>query len=130
MRLLKFTLAALLLGLRFVHAEIVPVTSTKSLVDSADLIIAATVKNVRQTGAGSIELSGRDYDRLDSQAEISFDATIKGKPVGRRFILNYSTPSADSVGNVAHGGLLPNTYRVIFLNKTRSNLTFLGTTHR
>jgi hypothetical protein len=125
-RLLKFTLATLLLGLRFVHAEIVPVTSTKSLVDSADLIIAGTVKNVQQTGAGSIELSGRDYDRLDFQAEISVDATIKGESVGRRFILNYSTPSADSVGNVAHGGLSANTYRVVFLERTAQGYTFVS----
>jgi hypothetical protein len=124
--LLKITLVTLLLGLRFVHAETVPVTSTKSLVDFADLIIARTFKSVQQTGAGTIELSGRDYDRLDFQAELSVDATIKGELVGRRFILNYSTPSADSVGNVANGGLLPNTYRVIFLNKSGSGYKFVS----
>jgi hypothetical protein len=125
-RLLKFTVVTLLLGLTFVHAEIVPITSTRSLVDSADLVIAGTVERVQQTGAGSIELSGRDYDRLDFQAEISVDATIKGEPVGRRFVLNYSTPSADSVGNVAQGGLLPNTHRVIFLSKTGSGYRFVS----
>jgi hypothetical protein len=125
-RLLKFILVTLLLGLRLVHAEIVPVTSIRSLVDSADLVIAGTVERVQQAGAGSIELSGRNYDRLDFQAEISVDATIKGEPVGSRFILSYSTPSADSVGNVAHGGLLPNTYRVIFLNKTGSGYKFVS----
>jgi len=126
MRLLKHTLVALLLGLGHVHAEIVPVTSTRSLVASADSVIAGTVERVQQTGAGSIELSGREYDRLDFQAEISVDATIKGEPVGRRFILNYSTPSADAWGNVAQGGLQPNTYRVIFLNKTASGYKFVS----
>jgi hypothetical protein len=126
MRLLKFTLVTFLLGLRFVHAEIIPVTSIRSLVDSADLVITGTVERVQQTGAGSIELNGRDYDRLDFQAEIRVDATIKGEPVGRRFILNYSTPSADSRGNVAQGRLLPNAYRVIFLNKTDSGYKFVS----
>jgi hypothetical protein len=125
-QLSKVTLVTLLLGLRFVHAEIVPVTSTRSLIDSADLVIAGTVERVQQKGAGSIELSDRDYARLDFQAEISVDATIKGEPVGRRFILNYSTPSADIVGNVAQGGLLPNTYRIIFLNKTGSGYKFVS----
>lgn len=119
-------LVTLLLGLMFAHAEIAPVTSIRSLVDSADLVIAGAVERVQQTGEGSIELSGRDYDRLDFQAEISVDATIKGEPVGRRFILKYSTPSADSVGNVAQGGLLPNTYRVVFLNKTDSGYRFVS----
>lgn len=36
----------LVLGLSFVHADIVPVTSTRSLVDSTDLIIAGTVEHV------------------------------------------------------------------------------------
>jgi hypothetical protein len=124
MRVLKHTLLAVLLGLGLAHAEIIPVTSTRRLVDSADLVIAGTVERVQQTGAGSIELSGREYGRLDFQAEISVDATIKGEPVGSRFILNYSTPSADSLGNVAQGGLLPNAYRVIFLNKTDSGYKF------
>lgn len=61
----------LVLGLNFVHAEIVPVISMRSLVDSADLIIVGSVDRMQQTGAGSIELSGRDYDRLDFRAEIS-----------------------------------------------------------
>jgi hypothetical protein len=90
------------------------------------LVITGTVERVQQTGAGSIELNGRDYDRLDFQAEIRVDATIKGEPVGRRFILNYSTPSADSLGNVAQGRLLPNAYRVIFLNKTDSGYKFVS----
>jgi hypothetical protein len=117
--LLKFILVALLLTLT-------PGTSTKILVDSADLIIAGTVKHVQQNGTGSIELSGRVYDRLDFQAEILVDETIKGEPVGRRFILDYSTPSVDIVGNVAHGGLLPDTYRVIFLNKSGSGYKFVS----
>jgi hypothetical protein len=123
---LKFILVAVLLRISFVSAEIMPTTSIKSLVDSADLIIAGTVKNVQQNGNGSIELSGRVYDRLDFQAEILVDETIKGEPVGRRLILDYSTPSGDIVGNVAHGGLLPNTYRVIFLNKSGSGYKFVS----
>ena len=125
MRLLRLTLVTLLLGL-FVHAEVVPVTSTRSLVDSADLIIVGTVERVQQTGTGSIEFSGRDYERLDFQAEISVDATIKGQPVARHFILNYSTPSADSVGNVAHGGLNANTYQIVFLKRTAQGYTFVS----
>jgi HEAT repeat protein len=125
-RLLKLTIVTLLLVLGFVHAEIVPVTSTRDLVDTADLVIVGTVELVRQTGSGSIESSGHDYERLDFQAEISVGETIKGEPVARRFILNYSTPSADSVGNVAHGGLNPHTYRVVFLKRTAQGYTFVS----
>jgi len=103
-----------------------PTTSIKRLVDSADLIIAGTVKNVQQNGAGSLKLSGRVYDRLDFQAEILVDATIKGEAVGRHFILDYSTPSEDIVGNVARGGLPPNSYRVIFLDKSGSGYKFVS----
>jgi hypothetical protein len=125
-RFLKPALVTFALGLGFVYAEIVPIISTRSLVDSADLIIVGTVERVQQTGVGSIELSGRDYDRLDFQAEISVDETIKGEPVATRFILNYSTPSADSVGNVAKGGLHANTYGVVFLKRTAQGYTFVS----
>jgi hypothetical protein len=116
----------LVLGLNFVHAEIVPVISTRSLVDSADLIIVGSVDRMQQTGAGSIELSGRDYDRLDFRAEISVYETIKGAPVATRFILNYSTPSADGTGNVANGGLHANAYGVVFLKKTPEGYAFVS----
>jgi hypothetical protein len=58
---LKFTLVPPLLGLGCVHAEVAPVTSTRSLVDSADLIVVGKVERVA-TGAGKIELGGRDYE--------------------------------------------------------------------
>lgn len=125
MRLLRLTLVSFLLG-SFAHAEIVPVVSTRSLVDSADLIVVGTVERVQQTGAGSIELNGHDYDRRDFQAEISVDTTIKGQPVARHFILNYSTPSTDSAGNVAPGSLYANTYEVLFLKKTAQGYAFVS----
>jgi hypothetical protein len=104
----------------------VPLTSTKSLVDSADLIIAGMVVDVRQTGSGSIELGGHNYERLDFQAKITVDETIKGGPLPHKFVLNFSTPSADKWGNVGHGGLLPNFYRVILLNKTATGYRFVS----
>jgi HEAT repeats len=58
------------------------------------------------------------YARQDFQAEISVDQTIKGAPAPSKFILSYSTPAMDSVGNVAEGELLPDGYQVIFLRKT------------
>jgi hypothetical protein len=123
---LKLAIVTLLSGLGFVHAEIVPLSSTRNLVDTADLVIVGSVERVRQIGSGSIELSGRDYERLDFQAEISVDETIKGEPAERRFILNYSTPSADGVGNVAHGGLNQYTYRVVFLKRAAQGYTFVS----
>ncbi len=45
---------------------------------------------------------------------------IKGEPLPHRFVLTFSTPSTDAWGNVARGGLLPNTYQAIFLNKTNA----------
>lgn len=126
MRLLEPSLACALLGLSFLHAEIVPVTSTRSLVDSADLIVAGRVERVQQIGAGSIELNGVNYDRLDFRAEISIDETIKGEAVEPRFILNYSTPSTDSAGNVARGGLYVNTYGVLFLKRINQGYKFVS----
>jgi hypothetical protein len=114
----------LLFGLGFAHAGIVPTLSIRSLVDSSDLVIVGTVERVQQTGAGSIALSGHDYDRMDYQAEISVDETVKGEPAGPRFVLNYSTPSADNWGNVARGGLEANTYGVVFLRKTAQGYAF------
>jgi hypothetical protein len=70
--------------------------------------------------------NGVSYRRQDYVADISVDETIKGEPLPRRFILNFSIPSADAWGNVSHGSLLPNTYRVIFLNKTSSGYRFVS----
>jgi len=87
-RLLNLTIATLLLGVGFVYSDVVPVVSVKSLVDQADLIIAGKIQRVQQTGAGSIAFSGRDYERLDFQAEIRVDETIKGQPVASPFVLS------------------------------------------
>jgi hypothetical protein len=123
---LKFTFAALLSGLGLLRAEMVPTTSTRSLVDSADLIVVGKVERVQQTGTGEVELGGRNYERLDFQAKIGVDETVKGQAVEHRFILNYSTPSADSVGNVTRGGLNANTYAVVFLKKTTRGYAFVS----
>lgn len=126
MRLLNLTIATLLLGVGFVYSDVVPVVSVKSLVDQADLIIAGKIQRVQQTGAGSIAFSGRDYERLDFQAEIRVDETIKGQPVASPFVLSYSTPSVDSVGNVARGELRADTYQVVFLKKTAQGFMFVS----
>jgi HEAT repeats len=124
-RLLRLTFLPFLFSLLAAHAELIPVTSTRGLVDSADLIIVGTVERVQQTGAGSITINGENYDRVDFQAEITIDSTLKGEPVARDFILNYSKPSADSVGNVARGGLFANTYEVVFLKRAAGGYRFV-----
>lgn len=101
-----------------------PIVSTRELVDSADLIIVGKVQSVQQIGTGSIILRGKSYTRLDYQAEITVDETIKGDSVPSNFILGYSTPSEDSAGNVAEGGLVFNAYRIIFLVKTSVGYKF------
>src|SRR5713226_3899400 len=128
MRLSKLTLVAITLGIGIVCAKArpVPSMSIKGLVDPADLIIAGKVERVQQTGAGSIELNGVDYTRLDFQAEMRVDETIKGGPAPLSFTFSYSTPAVDSVGNVAEGGLAPNTYRVVFLKKTATGYAFVN----
>jgi len=108
----------------FVHADVNPTLSIRNLVDSSDLIIVGTVERVQKTGAGSVVLSARDYERLDFQAEIRVDETIKGETAVSRFILNYSTPSADNWGNVANGSLEANTHGVVFLQKTAQGYAF------
>ena len=119
--LIGVTLAACIAVL---HAEIVPTLSTKELAESADLIIVGKVGPVDHTGAGTINLHGVSYPREDYRAEIRVDEIIKGEPVPSTFILSYSTPSTDKWGNVAKGGLPPNTYRIVFLVKTSSGYEF------
>jgi hypothetical protein len=68
--------------------------------------------------------SPQHYTRMDFRAEITVDQTIKGNPVPSKFILSYSAPAMDSVGNVAEGGLLADTYRVVFLKKTPTGYAF------
>jgi HEAT repeat protein len=128
MRPSKLTLVAITLGIGIVCAKArpVPSLSIKRLVDPADLIIAGKVERVQQTGTGSIELNGVDYTRLDFQAEMRVDETIKGGPAPVSFTFSYSTPGVDSVGNVAEGGLAPNTYRVVFLKKTATGYVFVS----
>jgi hypothetical protein len=94
------------------------------LVHSADLIIAGRVENVRQTGSGDITFSGRAYSRRDFEAEIKMDETIKGEFAGSRFIFSYSTPATDGSGNVAEGNLVSETFRMVFLRKTRDGYAF------
>jgi len=81
---------------------------------------------VQQTGTGSVELNGVDYARLDFQAGMSVDETIKGRSAPVSFTFSYSIPAIDSVGNVAEGGLAPNTYRVVFLKKTATGYAFVS----
>jgi hypothetical protein len=128
MRLSKVTLVAITLGIGIVcaKAHLVPGLSIKGLVDPADLIIAGKVERVQQTGTGSIELNGMDYTRLDFQAEMRVDETITGGPAPSSFTFSYSTPAVDSVGNVAEGGLAPNSYRVVFLRKTGTGYAFVS----
>ena len=128
MRLSKLTVVAITLGIGIVcaRARPVPSLSIKGLVDPADLIIAGKVERVQQIGVGSIELNGVDYTRLDFQAQMRVDETIKGGPAPVRFTFNYSTPAVDSVGNVAEGGLAPNAYRVVFLKKTATGYGFVS----
>jgi hypothetical protein len=126
MRLSQFTLAAipLALGIACAEANLVPTLSIKGLTDSSDLIIAGKVERVREIGSGSIELNGIERSRLDFQADIRVDETIKGASAPVRFTFRYSTPTADSMGNVAEGGLVPNAYRVVFLKKATAGFAF------
>jgi hypothetical protein len=127
-RLSKLTFVALsfAIGIVWAKAGPGPINSTRSLVGPADLIIAGKVERVQQTGAGTIALNAVEYTRLDFQAEITVDETIKGKPAPRRFTFSYSTPAMDTVENVAEGGLVPNTYRVVFLKKTTTGYAFVS----
>lgn len=128
MQFSKLTLLAITIGMGIVCARgrPVPGLSIKGLVEPADLIIAGKVERVQQTGAGSIELNGVDYTRLDFQVEMMVDETIKGGPAPVNFTFSYSTPGVDSVGNVAEGGLAPNAYRVVFLKKTATGYAFVS----
>jgi len=118
--------AVLVFGTTLVVANLVPTLSTKALANSADLIIVGKVERVQQIGSGDVTYNGVNYPRQDYAADISVDEMIKGEPLPHRFILNFSTPSTDAWGNVAQGGLEPNTYRVIFLNKAGSNYKFVS----
>jgi hypothetical protein len=128
MRLSKLTLVAITLGIGIVctKARPVPGLSIKGLVDPADLIIAGKVQRVKQTGTGSIELNGFDYTRVDFQAEMRVDETIKGGPAPLSFTFSYSTRAVDNVGNVAEGGLTPDTYRVVFLKRTATGYAYVS----
>jgi len=69
--------------------------------------------SVQQTGSGDVAYNGVNYLRQDWAATISVDEVIKGEPLSHAFILNFSSPSTDAWGNVAQGGVPPNTYRVM-----------------
>jgi len=95
--------------------------SVKGLVDSADEIVVGRIERVRQIGSGDVVYNGVKYPRSDYQADINVDETIKSavpSPARYKFVLSFSTPSADQWGNVAEGRLEPNTYRIIFLSNT------------
>ena len=119
-----FVFAILLLAVILGYSRPVPVLSVKGLVDSADEIIVGKIERVRQTGSGEIDYNGVKYPRSDYKADINVDETIKGAPVPHKFVLSFSIPSSEPWGNVAEGHLEPNTYRVIFLNKTSSGYRF------
>jgi hypothetical protein len=114
----------LALGIAYAEAHLVPTLSIKGLADSSDLIIAGKVERVREIGSGSIELNGIEHTRLDFQADIRVDETIKGATAPVRFTFSYSTPAADSIGNLAEEVLAPNAYRVVFLKKTTAGFAF------
>jgi hypothetical protein len=107
-------------------AELVPALSVQGLANSADLIIVGKVVRVQQTGSGDVTYNGVSYPRQDWAATVSVDEVIKGEPLPRTFIFNFSSPSTDAWGNVAQGGVPPNTYRVIFLSKTDSGYKFVS----
>lgn len=124
MKSVNLIVATFLLGASFVSADLVPTLSTKSLVDRADLIVVGKIERVEENEAGNITFSGVNYPSQYYSADVSVDETVKGGPVPRRFVFTFSVPSADEWGNVARGSLLPNTYRVIFLNKTAAGYRF------
>jgi HEAT repeats len=125
-RFLNLAFAILILGTTPVVADFAPTLSTNDLVSSADLIIVGMVEGVQQTGSGDVTYNGVNYPRRDYTADINVDEIIKGESVPHRFILTFSAPSTDAWGNVAQGGLLPNTYRVIFLSKTDRGYKFVS----
>jgi len=128
MRPSKLALVALTVAVEFVSAKAGPQPgpSIKRLVNSADLIIVGRVERVQQTGAGSIELQGRDYPRIDFKVQMSVDETIKGQPPPYQFTFNYSNPGSDEMGNVADGGLTADVYRIVFLKKLADGYAFVS----
>ena len=120
----KLYLATVILRLGIAWAYPVPTPSIKSLVSHADFVVAGEVERVEQIGEGLVTLQSSTYTRRDFQATIRVDETLKGKPAPLRFILNYSTPAVDSLGNVAEDGLPHDAYRVVFLKKTPTGYAF------
>jgi len=114
----------LAIGLVSAKAGPQPGPSIKSLVNSADLIIAGRIERVQQTGVGSIELLGRDYARVDFKVEMIVEETIKGELSPYQFTFSYSNPGTDYMGNVAEGGLTADTYRIVFLKKAAAGYAF------
>ena len=126
MRPSKLPLVALTLTIGLVSAKAGPRPgpSIKSLVNSADLIIAGKIERVQQTGVGSIELLGHDYPRVDFKVDMTVEDTIKGELSPYQFTFIYSNPGTDYMGNVADGGLTADTYRIVFLKKTAVGYAF------
>ena len=124
MKSVNLVVTTFLLGASSVSAEFVPILSTKNLVERADLIIIGKIERVQEIATGTITFGGRNYPSQDYAADISVDETIKGDQVPRKFSFTFSVPSADEWGNVARGSLIPNSYRLIFLNKTAAGYRF------
>ena len=116
----------LVLGLGIVWAEVAPGRSIRGLVDQSDLILTGRIERVEQVDEASVKLKSSAYRRRDFQATISVDETIKGEAPPSRFILNYSTPTVNSSGNMVEGGLFPDTYQVVFLKKIPTGFAFVS----
>ena len=118
----------LVLATTFLAAGPRPTLSVKGLANAADLVIVGRVQRIQQIGTGEIRVYGVDYPRLDYAANINVDETIKGEPLPRSFVLTFSTSIADTWDDLAppQGGLLADTYRVIFLKKTASGYKFVS----
>jgi hypothetical protein len=119
-----FLASFLLLAVGIASAELGQALSTKLLVESSDLIVVGRVESVQQTGAGEATFHEHTYARRDFRATITVDQIVKGDPVSSSFILSYSTPAMDSFGNVAEGGLIADSYRIVFLKKTPTGYAF------
>jgi hypothetical protein len=80
MRPSKLTLVALTLAIGLVSAKAGPQPgpSIRTLVNTADLIVAGKIERVQQTGMGSIELLGHDYARADFKVDMTVEEKIKG----------------------------------------------------
>jgi len=80
-RFLNLAFVALALGTTPMVADLAPALSTRSLANSADLIIVGKVERVQQTGWGDIAYRGVNFPPRDYAADISGDEMSKGEPL-------------------------------------------------